>query len=222
MISGNFSQHARERMISVIQRHALGSVSYTGIQEFSEKVLSAMKEIPREDFVPGDSKKFAYDDNAMSIGSGQTISQPFIVALMVEVLDLNNQSNVLEIGTGCGYHAAVISKIAKSVFSVDIVPELIESAKKNLKNYDNVFVSCRNGKFGWSENGPYDAITVAAASEDIPKMLVEQLKPGGRMILPIGSPGNTQALTLVTKLESGETESRALLPVVFVPFVESR
>ncbi|MES0491945.1 MAG: protein-L-isoaspartate(D-aspartate) O-methyltransferase [Leptospirales bacterium] len=222
MISEDPFLHARERMVATIERHAQGSASYTGFRKFSKQVLDAMGKVPREQFVPGDSRKYAYEDRAMSIGSGQTISQPYVVALMVEALQINNQSNVLEIGSGCGYHAAVLSKIAKTVFSIDIVPELVEVAKKNLENYENVTVSCRNGRFGWAEHAPYDAISIPSASTDIPKILIEHLKPDGKMILPIGAPGKTQTLTVVTKLKNGDTESKGILPVVFVPFVESR
>lgn len=179
-------------------------------------VLAAMMKVPRHLFVPEMYRSQAYEDHPLPIGYGQTISQPYIVAYMTEALGLEGGEKVLEIGTGSGYQAAVLAEIADSVFTIEIIPELAESARERLKNlgYKNVFVLCGDGYRGWPEHAPFDAIIVTAAPDHIPEPLVEQLKVGGRMVIPVGRV--YQELFLVVKTERG-VERRPLLPVRFVP-----
>jgi len=179
-------------------------------------VLAAMRKVPRHLFVPERYRSEAYADHPLPIGYGQTISQPYIVAYMTEALRLKGGEKVLEIGTGSGYQAAVLAEIADSVFTIEIIPELAESARERLRRlgYKNIFVLCGDGYRGWPEHAPFDAIIVTAAPDHIPGPLVEQLKVGGRMVIPVGSV--YQELFLVVKTERG-VEKRPLLPVRFVP-----
>jgi protein-L-isoaspartate(D-aspartate) O-methyltransferase len=182
-------------------------------------VLTAMRTVPRHEFVrPGDSRR-AYADQPIPIGHGQTISQPYIVALMTEYLELQPDHNVLEVGTGSGYQAAVCAELAREVYTIEIIDELAKSAKERLKDlgYPNVSVKAADGYFGWPEHAPFDAIIVTAAAGLVPPPLIEQLKPNGRMILPLGSPYGSQTLVLITKDDKGEVRSKAVLPVRFVP-----
>jgi protein-L-isoaspartate(D-aspartate) O-methyltransferase len=182
-------------------------------------VLSAMRTVPRHFFVRPTEQSYAYTDNPLPIGYDQTISQPYIVAFMTEALELNRDSKVLEIGTGSGYQAAVCAEIAKEVYTIEIVEELARSAKKHLKElgYRNVFTKQGDGYYGWPEHAPYDAIIGTAAAGRIPEPLIEQLKPGGRMILPFGSSGGSQYLVLVTKDKEGNISRKKVMPVRFVP-----
>jgi protein-L-isoaspartate(D-aspartate) O-methyltransferase len=182
-------------------------------------VLMAMRVVPRHFFVRPAEQRSAYSDRALPIDNQQTISQPYIVAFMTEALKLTRNSKVLEIGTGSGYQAAVCAEIAREVYTIEIVDELAESAKKRLKElgYRNVFVKAGDGYFGWPEHAPFDAIIGTAAAGHIPKPLIEQLKPGGRMILPFGSPKGFQYLVLITKDKNGNISSRNVMPVQFVP-----
>lgn len=180
------------------------------------EVLAAMRTVPRHRFVPSDSVARAYDDRPLPIGSGQTISQPYIVAKMTELLELDADDRVLEIGTGSGYHAAVMSRVAGSVYTIEIVEELGERAKRILDElgYDNVQVRIGDGYKGWPEEAPFDAIILTAAPPRIPEPLVEQLALGGKMVVPVGS--YLQDLQVLTKTEDG-LEKRTVAPVRFVP-----
>lgn len=182
-------------------------------------VLTAMRVVPRHAFVRPTEQRFAYADNPLPIGYEQTISQPYIVAFMTEALGLTRSSRVLEIGTGSGYQAAVCAEIAQEVYTIEIVEELARSAKQRLKElgYRNVFVKAGDGFFGWPEHAPFDAIIGTAAAGRIPEPLIEQLKPGGRMILPYGSPEGFQYLVLVTKNKEGKVSRKNVMPVRFVP-----
>jgi protein-L-isoaspartate(D-aspartate) O-methyltransferase len=182
-------------------------------------VLSAMRTVPRHAFVRPAEQRFAYTDNPLPIGYEQTISQPYIVAFMTEALKLTRNSKVLEIGTGSGYQAAVCAEIAREVYTIEIVEELAESAKKRLKElgYRNVFAKAGDGFFGWPEHALFDAIIGTAAAGRIPEPLIKQLKPGGRMILPYGSPRGFQYLVLVTKDKDGNISHKNVMPVRFVP-----
>jgi protein-L-isoaspartate(D-aspartate) O-methyltransferase len=182
-------------------------------------VLTAMRVVPRHFFVRPTEERYAYTDNPLPIGYGQTISQPYIVAFMTEALRLNRNSRVLEIGTGSGYQAAVCAEIAKAVYTIEIVDELAESAKKRLKElgYRNVFVKAGDGYYGWPEHAPFDAIIGTAAAGRVPDPLLKQLKPGGRMILPYGSPKSLQYLVLITKDKNGKISRTNVMPVRFVP-----
>lgn len=187
-----------------------------------QPTLEAMREIPRHLFVPDDYTATAYDDGPLPIGYGQTISQPYIVAFMTEIIKPKATDKVLEIGTGSGYQAAVLSKIVKEVYTIEIVAELGNAAKKRLVNlgYSNVTVRIADGFNGWKERAPFDAIIVTAAAEFIPPPLIEQLKDGGRMIIPIGSPFTLQYLVLVKK-KGNKVTTQNVLPVTFVPFTRS-
>lgn len=182
-------------------------------------VLSAMRTVPRHAFVRSTEQRSAYNDNPLPIDYEQTISQPYIVAFMTDVLKLTRNSKVLEIGTGSGYQAAVCAEIAQQVYTIEIVEELAKSAKERLRElgYRNVFAKAGDGFFGWPEHAPFDAIIGTAAAGRIPEPLIEQLKPGGRMILPYGSPRGLQYLVLVTKDKDGNIRRRNVMPVRFVP-----
>lgn len=212
---------SHQRMLDEIRSEAKFTAGFTGREQFSEPVMRAMLEVKREKFVEEDLKPYAYDNAPLPIGHGQTISQPYIVALMTDLLDLTDESTVLEIGTGSGYQAAILSRIAKQVYSIERVTELAETARKRLQGlgYDNVETRCSNGYRGWEEKAPFDSIVLTAAASHIPPDLVEQLKPGGRMVIPIGLPYMHQELMLVTKDIDGETHTESVLGVAFVPLV---
>ena len=182
--------------------------------------LQAMRTVPRHLFVPDDYSKEAYDDRPLPIGHGQTISQPYIVAYMTSVLGLKKSDKVLEIGTGSGYQAAVLAEIVDRVYTVEIVEPLGKQAEGRLADmYDNVEVRIADGYYGWETHAPYDAIIVTAAAGQIPPPLIEQLKDGGKMIIPVGSPYQVQQLMLVEKTTDGKLKTTSLMPVRFVPFV---
>jgi protein-L-isoaspartate(D-aspartate) O-methyltransferase len=184
-------------------------------------VLASLRTVPRHAFVrPADSRR-AYSDQPLPIGLGQTISQPYIVAYMTEALNLGPDCKVLEVGTGSGYQAAVCAEITREVYTIEILEELAESAGQRLRElgYGNVFVKAGDGYFGWAEQGSFDAIIVTCAAGFVPPPLIEQLKPSGRMILPLGSPFGAQTLVLVTKDDKGVVRSKHLLPVRFVPML---
>jgi protein-L-isoaspartate(D-aspartate) O-methyltransferase len=195
-------------------------ISNRGITD--RETLKAMGKVKRHEFVPLSYRELAYDDRPLPIGFGQTISQPYIVAYMTELAKPAKGIRVLEIGAGSGYQAAVLAEIVDSVFTIAIVPELGQSAKKLLKRlgYNNVTVKIADGYYGWAEKGPFDIIMVTAAAEHIPPPLIEQLKEGGRMIIPVGSPFLVQQLMLIKK-RNGQVTTQSLLPVRFVPFTRS-
>ena len=196
-----------------------GQIHRKGVTE--PNVLAALRTVPRHAFVRSDDLRRAYRDHPLSIGFGQTISQPYIVAYMTDALKLKPHFKVLEIGTGSGYQAAVCAEMVKAVYTIEIVEPLAESAKKRLENlgYRNVFVKAGDGFFGWPEQGPFDAIIVTCAAGFVPPPLAKQLKPTGKMILPLGSPYGSQILVLVTKDKKGNITSKRLLPVRFVPML---
>ncbi len=185
-------------------------------------VLEAMEKIPRHMFVPEKFRQFSYYDQPLPIGQGQTISQPYIVALMTELLDVDKDDIVLEIGTGSGYQAAVLSVIIHELYTIEIVEELGVQASKHLKDlgYDNVSVKIADGSLGWPDKAPFDAIIVTAAAEKIPESLIEQLKPGGRMVIPVDNISGFQDLLIVDKDKAGNVISKKTIPVRFVPLVE--
>jgi protein-L-isoaspartate(D-aspartate) O-methyltransferase len=187
------------------------------------RVLSAMETIPRERFVPPDAHAQAYEDVPLAIGFNQTISQPYIVAHMTEVLDVRDSHRVLEIGTGSAYQAAVLGKLARDVWTVEIVPELAAAATGQLRKLGltNVHVRLGDGYSGWPEQAPFDRIMVTAAPDEIPGPLVEQLAIGGRLVIPVGSQGGPQWMTVVEKTRRGVLEKRTI-PVQFVPLTRDR
>ena len=183
------------------------------------RVLAAMRKVPRHEFVPEHLSDAAYEDHPLPIGYGQTISQPYIVALMTELLRLTPAAKVLEVGTGCGYQTAVLAEIAAEVYSVEIIEPLASESADRLQRlgYRNVHVKHADGYLGWPEQAPFDAIVVTAGADHIPPPLVEQLKPGGRMAIPIGEPHAEQSLLLVEKDVDGEISTGNIIPVLFVP-----
>jgi len=184
-----------------------------------ENVLQAMRDVPRHLFVPKRKRSSAYGDFPLPIGYGQTISQPYIVALMTKLLDPERDDCALEVGTGSGYQAAVLSQIVRKVYTVEIIPPLGKAAEKRLKEaaYENITVKVGDGYYGWEEYAPFDCIIVTAASDHIPPPLIRQLKKGGKMAIPVGGPFQVQNLMLIEKSEEGEIQMKNILPVRFVP-----
>ena len=187
------------------------------------RVLDALRKVPRERFIPANLAARAYDDQPLPIGHGQTISQPFIVAHMTEALAVEPHHTVLEIGSGSGYQAAILGELARTVYTIEIVPELARRAASTLTSlgYRNVQVREGDGYAGWPEHAPFDRIMVTAAPAEIPRPLIDQLAVGGRLIIPVGEQGSTQWLTVVDRTAKGVTERRTI-PVVFVPFTRPR
>jgi len=209
----------RQQMVREIRQNVADTTRYIGRPALNERVMSAMGTVPRHEFVPPSMQSSAYENRPLSIGHGQTISQPYIVALMTDLVDLDEQDTVLEIGTGSGYQAAILSELVHKVYTIEIVEALGLSAAKRLQKlgYNNVETRLGDGYYGWPEQGPFDAIVVTAASSHIPPPLVQQIKPGGIMLIPVGSQFQVQQLTLVRKDEKGDVITRQVLPVRFVP-----
>ena len=189
-----------------------------------KRVLAVMNKVPRHEFVPEGQKPYAYENRPLPIGHGQTISQPYIVAAMTELMNLGPGDIVLEIGTGSGYQAAVLAELARAVYTIEIVEPLAKQATELLRRLGYATVQTRTGDgyFGWPEAGPFDAIIVTAAAGHVPPHLLRQLKPGGRMVVPIGAPFTTQQLMLVEKGGDGTVKTRQIMPVRFVPLTGSR
>jgi protein-L-isoaspartate(D-aspartate) O-methyltransferase len=183
--------------------------------------MAAMNAVPREEFVPEVERAFATRNQPLSIGHGQTISQPYVVAFMTEALELRPRDRVLEVGTGSGYQAAILAELGCEVYTVETIPELCASARRRLERtgYADVHVRCGNGRVGWPEAAPFVAVLVAAAASSIPDPLLEQLADGGRLIMPVGSPAHGQQLTVVSRT-GNRFDSRVLLPVRFVPLTD--
>ena len=218
------AQCERERaaMVETIRDYARSSAA--GQQGISERVLEAMARTKRHLLIPERSCSIAYADMPVSIGHGQTISQPFIVALMTELAAVAPDHVVLEVGAGSGYQAAVLAHLARKVCTIEIVAPLAETAAKTLKElaYDNVSVRMGDGFGGWPECGPFDAVVVTAALGEVPPPLIEQLKVGGRLVMPVGPAYATQQLTVVEKIAPDKTTTRAVALVRFVPFTRSQ
>jgi protein-L-isoaspartate(D-aspartate) O-methyltransferase len=209
----------RAAMIETIKGHARSAPSAVEGQGIDPAVLKTMGKVPRHLFVPEEQRSAAYGDRPLPIGYGQTISQPFIVALMTDLINVGPGHSVLEIGTGSGYQAAVLSPLAAKVYSIEIIPQLGERAAARLAElrYNNVEVKVGDGYYGWPAHAPFDGIVVTAAASHIPPPLVEQLAKGGRMVVPVGGPFATQFLMLLEKRRDGSITTRQLLPVSFVP-----
>jgi protein-L-isoaspartate(D-aspartate) O-methyltransferase len=221
--AGSNRAEERERLAREVEREARETARYHGKEAFSLRVMEALRTVPRHLFVPPEDRALAYGNHPLPIGHGQTISQPYIVALMTDLLELGPDSRVLEIGTGCGYQAAMLAEVAGEVFTVEFVPELAERARVTLAElgYDNVEVRAADGYHGWPEHAPYDGIMITAAAPDVPEPLLEQLAPGGRLVLPLARGGWSQDLVVIEKREDGSIEERSVLPVAFVPFRRS-
>ncbi len=210
----------RQQMIAEIKDNVRQTAEFINTQSFETRVMEALGTVPRHEFVPGELRSKAYENRPLPIGFGQTISQPYIVALMTDLLQPQQGQRVLEIGTGSGYQAAVLSQLVEQIYSVEIIEELGLSSAERLGRlgYDNIVTRTADGYNGWSEHAPFDSIIVTAAISHIPPPLVEQLKPGGRMIIPVGTRFQTQYLTLVEKDMQGAVTTRQVLPVRFVAF----
>src|SRR5271166_6028520 len=209
----------RAQMIRTIEAHVLETSSATGRDQIDPRVLRVMGALPRHEFVPEDLRPASYADRPLPIGYGQTISQPLIVALMTDLLNANATSVVLEVGTGSGYQAAVVAELVRQVYTIEIIPDLAHSAADRLHRlgYANVTVRVGDGYFGWPDAAPFDGIIVTAAAAHIPPPLLQQLKPGGRMAIPVGPPFGLQHLTVVERGADGRVRTRQLFPVKFVP-----
>ncbi|MFO7285385.1 MAG: protein-L-isoaspartate(D-aspartate) O-methyltransferase [Gammaproteobacteria bacterium] len=213
-------EQQRNAMVDDIARMARALSRNTGKDELDERVLRAMAKVPRHEFVPEAFRARAYENRPLPIGEGQTISQPFIVALMTDLAGVDADSVVLEIGTGSGYQAAILAELAARVHTIEIVEPLGRRAAETLERlgYDNVFVRIGDGYRGWPEAAPFDAIVVTAAPDEVPRPLLEQLAPRGRLVIPVGAPGAVQSLRLIEKDAEGRLTERDVLPVAFVPF----
>ena len=212
-------QAERELMLKAIEASVRNSAQYTGRSELNPAVMAAMGTVPREEFVLSAYRHQAYQNSPLPINAGQTISQPLIVALMTDLLSPQADDIVLEIGTGSGYQAAILSRLVKHVYTIEIHQELAEGAEKVLAelNYDNITVRAGDGYAGWPEHAPFDGIIVTAAPEFIPPALLKQLKPGGKLVIPVGSEHGYQELLLVEVDNNGMVSKRSVLPVRFVP-----
>lgn len=208
-----------QRMIAEIESEVKYTSAYIGKSELDPGVMKAMASVPRDKFVPANIHYAAYDNHALPIGHGQTISQPYIVALMTDLLEVEPDHIILEIGTGSGYQSAILSLLCKKVYTVELIPELNQEATKLLNElgYDNIETRLGNGYHGWPEHAPYDGIIVTAAATHIPQTLIDQLKLGGRLVIPIGLPYSPQELMLVKKDGQGNIEVKDILSVAFVP-----
>lgn len=211
----------KRAMLAAIAAETAATAALTGRATLNPRVFDALGRVRRDAFVPTEEAACAYIDAPLPIGHGQTISQPFIVAIMTELLDLTPADVVLEIGTGSGYQAAVLSLLAAQVYGIEIVPELAAAAQRALaaQGYRNVEVRCDDGARGWPEHAPYDAVIVTAAAERLPPALLDQLKPSGRLIAPIGPAFATQRLVLFEKNAAHAITEREIMDVAFVPLV---
>lgn len=211
---------AREAMAEQVAQHASMVSGHIGRSSLAEPVMAAIRAVPRHAFVTEEMRAYAYVDQPLPIGYGKTISQPFIVALMTDLLDLQGDNRVLEIGTGLGYQCAVLAQLAHQIYSVEIVGELASEAEARLhsQGYDNIELRTGDGGHGWPDHAPFDRIISTAAPELIPAALLNQLKPGGKMVIPAGIEG-AQQLMLVEKNTAGLTSTQEILPVRFSPLI---
>jgi len=212
-------QAMRSDMVNEVEAMFSDTSGYTDLSRLDPKVKAALNNVPRHEFVPESMQRNAYLNRPLPIGHSQTISQPYIVALMTDLAEVNENSVVLEVGTGSGYQAAVLAEIVRHVYTIEIISELGKRAAEDLQRlgYDNITTRIGDGYNGWSEEAPFDAILVTAAPEEVPQPLLDQLKTGGRMVIPVGPVGRVQSLRVIRKTEDGNFESRDVLPVGFVP-----
>ncbi len=216
---GPADEGARDRLVAEIEREVRETSGYLGKDRLDPRVLAAVGAVPREEFVPAELRELAYENAPLAIGHGQTISQPYIVAVMSDLLAPLPGDTVLEVGTGSGYQAAVLARLVRQVCSIEFVPELAASAADRLRRlgFANVEVRQGDGWHGWPERAPFDGIMVTAAAPRIPKALLAQLKPGRRLVIPVGPPGRPQELSVVEGGPPRRGEPRVVLPVAFVP-----
>lgn len=211
-------------MLEAIKQSVRDTADYTGKSSLSDAVMQQMANVPRHEFVPEQQRARAYLNTPLSIGHQQTISQPLIVALMTDFLQPEAGDVMLEVGTGSGYQAAVLSGLLHTLYSIEIIPELATRAADDLQRlgYDNVVVKAGDGYLGWPQHAPFDGIIVTAAVQEIPPPLLAQLKPGGRLVIPVETRVGYQELLVVEKAEDGSITSRSILPVRFVPLTGER
>lgn len=216
-------QQDLDRLLDEIRNEVRATGYLTGRSALQQRVFDALRTVPRHVFVPDELQESAYANHPLPIGYGQTISQPYIVALMTDLIQPGPEDVILEVGTGSGYQAAILSRLVKQVYSLEIIEALAEHARQHLQRlgYDNVEVRTGNGRFGWPEHAPYDAIVVTAAAPEVPPALIEQLKPGGTLVIPVGRQHFGQGLLTISKDAQGRTEERRILPVAFVPLTGS-
>jgi protein-L-isoaspartate(D-aspartate) O-methyltransferase len=214
----------RARMVAEIDAMYAETRPQTGLAAMSAPVRKALGKVERHRLIPATQLGAAYRNHPLPIGSGQTISQPYIVALSTDLMNLQGGETVLDVGTGSGYQAAVLAEIASRVFSIEIIPSLGEEARKRLEalGYGNIEIKIGDGYKGWPEKGPFDAIVVTAAAPKVPQALLDQLKPGGRLVIPVGSDWETQYLKLITKRADAGFDEKRVLPVRFVPLVPGK
>ena len=219
LFSADTYDTARQELVKLIEDDVRATSAYLGQESLDVRVMSAIATVPRHEFVPPELRALAYENRPLPIGHGQTISQPYIVAIMTELLRLDPHARVLEIGTGSGYQAAILAELVDEVYSIEIIKPLAEQASLRLARlgYNNVKIMEGDGYYGWEQQAPFDAIIVTAAASHIPPPLIKQLKTGGRMIIPVGSPFMAQELLLVKKEEGERITTRQILPVRFVP-----
>jgi protein-L-isoaspartate(D-aspartate) O-methyltransferase len=214
----------RARMVSEVEAMYAETRSETGLAAMSPAVRKALGKVERHRLVPPGEASRAYRNHPLPIGSGQTISQPYIVALSADLLGADSNSVVLEVGTGSGYQAAVLAEIVSKVYSIEIIASLGNEARKRLEElgYGNIEVRIGDGYAGWPEKAPFDGIVVTAAAPRVPQALIDQLKPGGRMVIPVGGEAGIQYLKLLTKRADGGVDEKRVLPVRFVPLVPGK
>jgi len=219
VIAENDYFRQRQALVTIIKAQVNRTRDFLRQDALDDRVIDALLKVPRHEFVPESERAYAYDNRPLSIGFGQTISQPYIVAIMTDLLKLKKTDRVLEVGTGSGYQAAILAELADSVYTIEIIEPLAVHAAANLKRvgYDAVHTRTGDGYYGWEEAAPFDGIVVTAVASHIPPPLIKQLKPGGRMIIPVGAQFMTQYLVLVTKNTDETITTRQILPVSFVP-----
>ena len=217
--AGDEYADARQNLVDIIEQDVRDTSLYLDKEALDPRVMAAMGRVPRHEFVPAIQRPKAYTNRPLPIGHGQTISQPYIVALMSDLIKPQADDRVLELGTGSGYQAAILGELTGQVYSIEIIDALGKQAAERLSRlgYDNVTTRIGDGYYGWEEHAPFDAIVVTAAASHVPPPLVAQLKPGGRMIIPVGSRFLTQQLVLIEKEPGGQLITRQILPVKFVP-----
>ena len=218
-LSADKYERARQAMVRIIEQDVRETSLYLDKQALDPRVMAAMGKVPRHEYVPRRLRRNAYENRPLPIGYGQTISQPYIVAIMTDLLKLQPHHRVLEVGTGSGYQAAILAELVDTIYSIEIIKPLANKAAKRLKDlgYQNAHVRVGDGYYGWEEHAPFDAIVVTAAASHIPPPLIAQLKPGGRMMIPVGSRFLIQQLLLVEKGRTGKLTTDQILPVAFVP-----
>lgn len=219
VLSADNYERARQAMVRIIEQDVRETSLYLDKEALDPRVMTTIAKVPRHEFVPRILRRNAYENRPLPIGYGQTISQPYIVAVMTDLLKPEPHHRVLEVGTGSGYQAAILAELVDTIYSIEIIKPLADKAAKRLKDlgYKNAHVRVGDGYYGWEEHAPFDAIIVTAAASHIPPPLIAQLKPGGRMMIPVGSRFLIQQLLLVEKGKNGKLTTHQILPVAFVP-----